>query len=234
MPQGYSSTHFTCLSGARLLIVMFITFEGPEGGGKSTQIKLLAERLRYAGHPVTTAREPGGTSVGDQIRDVLHSTANMNMAPTTELLLYSASRAQLVSEVIRPALMEGRVVLCDRFADSSMAYQGYGRGLDLEMLATLTAIATGGLMPDLTFLLDLDVESGLARRVERGEEMNRLDLEAVAFHRQVREGYHILAAADPARWVIVDAERPVETIQAELWATLTRHLKLAPALSGEE
>ncbi|HRO23914.1 MAG TPA: dTMP kinase, partial [Promineifilum sp.] len=153
---------------------MFITFEGPEGSGKSTQIRLLAEFLRARGLSVEVVREPGGTPIGDQVRHVLHDTANTAMSPEAEVLLYSASRAQLVSQRIRPSLAAGRVVLCDRYADSTMAYQGYGRGLDLGMLAALTEIATGGLKPDLTLLLDLDVSAGLSRRRVRGEEMNRL------------------------------------------------------------
>ncbi len=192
---------------------MFITFEGPEGSGKTTQIRLLAAYLRACGHDVVTAREPGGTPIGDQIRACLHDTANTAMSPTAEVLLYSASRAQLVAEVIRPALAAGRVVLCDRYADSTMAYQGYGRGLDRSMLATLTAIATGGLSPDLTLLLDMDVARGLTRRRDEGEEMNRLDLEAVEFHNRVRAGYLALAAAEPARWQRIDADAPVADVQ---------------------
>lgn len=195
---------------------MFITFEGPEGSGKSTQIRFLADSLQQAGLVVVTTREPGGTVIGDQIRAVLHDIANTAMAPTAELLLYSASRAQLVEESIRPALTNGSVVLCDRYADSSMAYQGYGRGLDREMLRALTAIATGGLAPDLTLLLDLDVARGLDRRRHEGEEMNRLDLEAIAFHERVREGYHALAAAEPSRWVVIDADRPLFQVAADI------------------
>jgi dTMP kinase len=193
---------------------MFITLEGPEGSGKSTQLRLLADFLRARGYSVVTTREPGGTSIGDQIRDILHDTANTAMSPTAEVLLYSASRAQLVAEVIRPALAAGHIILCDRYADSTMAYQGYGRGLDWAMLAELTAIATGGLTPDLTLLLDIDVAHGLARRREEGEEMNRLDLEEAAFHERVRAGYHALAAADSSRWVIIDADRPVKAVQS--------------------
>jgi dTMP kinase len=195
---------------------MFITLEGPEGGGKTTQLRLLAAFLREQGYDVVATREPGGTSIGDQIRCVLHDTANTAMSPTAELLLYAASRAQLVDQVIRPALAAGQVVLCDRYADSTLAYQGYGRGLDLAMLATLATIATGGLQPDLTLLLDLDVERGLARRRDEGEEMNRLDLETVAFHRRVRDGYLALCAADPARWRLIDAGRPAADVQGDI------------------
>lgn len=195
---------------------MFITLEGPEGAGKTTQLRALADFLRGCGHDVVTTREPGGTPIGDQIRHVLHDTANAAMSPTAEVLLYAASRAQLVAEVIQPALAAGRVVLCDRYADSTMAYQGYGRGLDRDALAALTAIATGGLRPDLTLLLDLDVARGLARRRDEGEEMNRLDLETIEFHRRVRAGYLALAAAEPARWQLIDADRPPAAIQADL------------------
>ncbi|MBX7252064.1 MAG: dTMP kinase [Candidatus Promineofilum sp.] len=195
---------------------MFITLEGPEGAGKTTQLRGLAEFLRGRGFHVVTTREPGGTAIGDQIRHVLHDTDNAAMSPTAEVLLYAASRAQLVAEVIRPALAAGHVVLCDRYADSTMAYQGYGRGLDRGNLAALTAIATGGLRPDLTLLLDLDVERGLARRRDMGEEMNRLDLETVEFHRRVREGYLALAAAEPARWLRIDADRPGDEVQSDL------------------
>ncbi|MFN2254206.1 MAG: dTMP kinase [Candidatus Promineifilaceae bacterium] len=195
---------------------MFITLEGPEGSGKSTQALMLAQFLSDNGFSVVTTREPGGTSIGHQIRGVLHDVANEEMESETEFLLYSASRAQLVREVIRPALLESKVVLCDRYADSSIAYQGYGRGLDLETLLAVTEFATGGLVPDLTLLLDIDVEQGLSRRIDGDEEMNRLDLQEIAFHQRVREGYHQLAAAGPERWVLVDAGRRPEEIQRDL------------------
>lgn len=195
---------------------MFITFEGPDGSGKTTQIRILASTLIEAGFSVVVTREPGGTAIGDQIRNVLHDTANTAMSSVAEVLLYSASRAQLVEELIRPALANGLIVLCDRYADSTMAYQGFGRGLDRGMLADLTAYATGGLKPDLTIYLDLDVSDGLARRRNEGEEMNRLDLEAVHFHERVRGGYRLLAAADPGRWITVDADRPAGEVATEI------------------
>jgi dTMP kinase len=195
---------------------MFITFEGPDGSGKTSQIGMLADHLRARGFTVVTTREPGGTAIGDQIRACLHDVANTAMAAETELLLYSASRAQLVREVIRPSLAAGHVVLCDRFADSSMAYQGYGRELNREQLALLTAVATGGLKPDLTILLDIDVERGLARRATNHEEMNRLDLETVAFHNRVRHGYHALVAQEPDRWRVVDADREETAVFADV------------------
>ena len=206
---------------------MFITLEGPEGAGKTTQLRALADFLRGCGYDVVTTREPGGTAIGDQIRHVLHDTANVAMSPTAEVLLYAASRAQLVAEVIQPALAAGRVVLCDRYADSTMAYQGYGRGLDRDALAALTAVATGGLRPDLTLLLDLDVARGLARRRDEGEEMNRLDLETIEFHRRVRTGYLALAAAEPARWQLIDADRPPAAIQDTLRRLVLERLSVS-------
>ncbi len=195
---------------------MFITFEGPEGSGKTTQIKLLTLFLQNQGFEIVATREPGGTSIGDQIRATLHAVENGEMQPVTEVLLYSASRAQLVRELIQPALQDGKIVLCDRYADSTLAYQGYGRGLNLPDLQALTKIATGGLKPDLTLFLDIDVEQGLARRISGGDEMNRLDLETVAFHQRVRAGYHELMQADPQRWVVVDANRPPDLVQIDL------------------
>lgn len=203
---------------------LFITFEGPEGSGKSSQIALLASFLQQRGFSVATTREPGGTPIGDEIRACVHNVANTAMTPTAEMLLYSASRAQLVGQVIRPSLAAGHIVLCDRFADSTIAYQGYGRGLNLEHLHQVTHIATGGLQPDITFLLDIDVEHGLARRTGGGLEMNRLDLEAVQFHQRVRDGYHQLAMVNPARWVVVDADRPLTAVQTDLQAALLRRL----------
>jgi dTMP kinase len=195
---------------------MFITFEGPEGSGKSTQIRLLADYLRENGRSVIATREPGGTAIGDQIRACLHDVNNTAMTAAAEILLYSASRAQLVAELVRPALTAGQIVLCDRYADSTMAYQGYGRGLDRNDLRQITQFATGGLLPDLTFLLDSEVERGLRRRLENDQEMNRMDRQTVAFYERVRQGYHELAAAAPGRWVIVDADRPVAEVQADL------------------
>lgn len=211
---------------------MFITFEGPDGSGKSTQIKLLTTYLQNKGWSVITTREPGGTPIGDQIRACLHDVNNTAMTPSAELLLYSASRAQLVGELIRPALAQGQIVLCDRYADSTLAYQGHGRGLDLASLHQITHFATGGLQPDLTLLLDLDVEAGLARRQSGGEEMNRLDREAVAFHQRVRQGYFQLVQADPQRWVVIDADRPVEAVQVEIRELVRGRIRQARFCEG--
>lgn len=204
---------------------MFITFEGPDGSGKSTQIKLLAERLRAEGYNVLLTREPGGTEIGEQIRAVLHDLKNKAMHPRTELLLYSAARAQLVEQVIRPHLAAGGLVLSDRYYDSTLAYQGYGHGLDLAALRKITAFATGGLTPDLTLLLDLDAELGLQRRQANAAEWNRLDDYALAFHRRVRAGYHELMQLEPERWVKFDAARSVEELRAEIWNVVSRRLQ---------
>ncbi len=195
---------------------MFITFEGPEGSGKSSQIGLLKTFLESKGIDVLATREPGGTSIGDQIRNCLHDVNNEEMMSETEFLLYSASRAQLVREVIEPALQQGKIVLCDRFADSTIAYQGYGRKLPLKVLRKITNFATGGLQPDLTLLLDIDVARGLARRIDGDAEMNRLDLEEIAFHTRVRDGYHQLRQVDPERWCVVDADRSADIVQQDL------------------
>ncbi|HID61922.1 MAG TPA: dTMP kinase [Anaerolineae bacterium] len=207
---------------------LFITFEGPDGSGKTTQAQLLYEYLQKRGYPVLLTREPGGTGIGDQIREVLHSLENTGMLPRTEILLYSASRAQLVGQIIRPHLARGAIVLCDRYADSTLAYQGYGHGLDLQVLQVITTFATGGLKPDLTIYLDIDVEEGLRRKLaayQAGEaEWNRMDQQELAFHRRVREGYLQMAAAEPERWVVIEAAQPPEvaqrTIRAEVEAKL--------------
>ncbi len=199
---------------------MFITLEGPDGSGKTTQVRLLAEWLQEQGYPVVLVREPGGTAIGERIRDVLHDPAHTGMTPWAEVFLYCAARAQLVAEVVRPALAAGQTVLCDRYADSTLAYQGYGRGLDLEALRLVLHLATGGLTPDLTFYLDISPEEGLARRRAGGGEWNRLDQETVEFHRRVRAGYLELAGQEPRRWIVVDAARPVEAVQADLRALL--------------
>lgn len=203
---------------------MFITLEGPDGSGKTTQIQLLFDALEKHGHNVLLTREPGGTRIGDLVRTVLHDPVNVEMVPAAEILLYSASRAQLVAQVIRPALAAGAIVLCDRYADSTMAYQGYGRQLDLEALSQITAFATGGLKPDLTLLLDVDVETGLERRLKGGDEWNRMDQQTLDFHQRTREGYFKLAAADPGRWVRVDASGPTGQVAAAVWSIVVKAL----------
>jgi len=204
---------------------LFITFEGPDGSGKTTQARLLAARLRGQGHDVIYVREPGGTAIGDQIRQIVHDVRNVEMQPRAELLLYSASRAQLVEQVIRPHLARGGIVVCDRYADSSLAYQGYGRGLDLDMVQRIQAFATGGLTPDLTFYLDLDVEEGLRRRLASRAEWNRLDDQELDFHRRVREGYARLIAADTTgRWRVINAARSVDEVHADIWRTVKKFL----------
>ena len=203
---------------------LFITLEGPDGSGKTTQARLLAEWLAAQGYPLLTTREPGGTRIGETIRDVLHDCAHTEMAPQAEILLYSASRAQHVAEVIRPALAAGKLVLCDRYFDSTYAYQGYGRGLPLTALRTITDFAVQGLIPDLTLYLDVSPEVGLQRRALSGEAMNRLDREALAFHERVRAGYLELVAGEPSRWRIIDAQRPPEDVQQALRTLLAGYL----------
>jgi dTMP kinase len=210
---------------------LFITFEGPDGSGKTTQAQLLYEYLQERGYPVFLTREPGGTGIGDQIREVLHSLENTEMLPQTEILLYSASRAQLVGQIIRPHLARGEIVLCDRYADSTLAYQGYGHGLDLQVLQVITTFATGGLKPDLTIYLDIDVEEGLRRKLaayEAGEaEWNRMDQQEIAFHRRVREGYLQMAAAEPERWVVIEAAQPEDVAQQAIRAKVEAKLPVA-------
>ena len=209
---------------------MFITFEGPDGCGKSSQVPLLAEFLRQRGYDVLTTREPGGTAIGDQIRAILADMDNTAMRPRTEMLLFQASRAQHVEEVIVPALEQGRVVLCDRFADSTLAYQGYGHQKDLGVIREIIDYATGGLTPDLTFLLDLsDVRIGLQRRAVGGGEWNRLDAMQVAFHQRVREGYYRLVEEQPERWEVIDAEQTFESVQADLRRLTLKRLPVQPS-----
>ncbi len=198
----------------------FITLEGPEGSGKTTQICLLRAYLEERGIGVLTTREPGGTAIGDQVRAIVHDLRNEGMLPRTEVLLYSASRAQLVGQVIRPALEKGLTVLCDRFAESTLAYQGYGRGLDRAALQQITDFAADGLRPDLVIYLDLPVEVGLERKRlaherERGE-WTRMDQQEVSFYERVRAGYLAMAALEPDRWCIIDAQQPVEVLQVEI------------------
>jgi dTMP kinase len=208
---------------------MFITFEGPDGGGKTTQVQQIAVLLRAAGYNVLLTREPGGTAIGEEIRDILHDLQHTAMSPRAELLLYSAARAQIVDEAIKPHLASGGLVICDRFFDSTMAYQGYGHGLDLDVLRTITQFATGGLRPMLTFFLDIRPEDGLQRRlsaVAKGEEWTRLDAMAMAFHQRVRDGYLKLIEAEPERWVRIDAAQPVAKVQADILAVLEQRLGL--------
>jgi dTMP kinase len=201
-----------------------ITFEGPDGSGKTGQLKILVKELIKAGYPVLHTREPGGTSIGDQIRATLLDLKNTAMVDRTEALLYQAARAQLVDELIQPHLSSGGIVLCDRYADSTLAYQGYGHQKSIESLKDIINYATGGLRPDLTILLDLEPEVGLQRRLDAGG-LNRLDAYEIDFHHRVREGYLELVKADPDRWVVVDADQPFETVQKELREILLTYIK---------
>ena len=203
---------------------MFITLEGPDGSGKTRQIPLLAEFLTGKGYSVFSAREPGDTLIGEQIRNILMDHKNTSMHPRTETLLFCAARAQIVEEVIKPHLSQGDIVLLDRYADSTLAYQGYGHQNDLELIKKLLAFATGGLTPDLTFLLDIDPRVGLERRQEGGGEWNRLDAYQLQYHQRVRQGYLEMARSDPKRWRIVDANQPPDVVQSHLQDSLLSYL----------
>ncbi|MDE3076607.1 MAG: dTMP kinase [Chloroflexota bacterium] len=194
----------------------FITFEGPEGAGKSTQLRLLAPWLEQQGFEVVVTREPGGTAVGDRIRGVLFAPEDANILGLTEAFLMNAARAQHVRELLQPALQAGKVVLCDRYADATLAYQGYARGLDLAVLRQLIAIATDGLAPNLTVYLDVPVEIGLARKRRGhgdGEELNYLDRMSAQFHQRLAQGYKALIAEEPGRWQVVDATASPDDVQ---------------------
>ena len=198
---------------------LFLTLEGPEGSGKSTQIRFLGSALQKAGYSVVYTREPGGTKMAEAIRKTLLSAASKEpITPETEALLVLAARSQHVVHRIQPALARGSIVLCDRFADSTFAYQGFGRGLSLSWLKLANRAATGGLMPDFTLLLDVPASIGLARRRRAHGNQNRLDRESATFHQRVRQGFLTLASRAPRRIRVVNADRPVEVVRAHVEA----------------
>jgi dTMP kinase len=201
---------------------LFITLEGPDGSGKTTQAKLLAERLRREGYDVLETVEPGGTRIGQQIRSILLNAANQELRPTTELLLMFAARAQNVDEWIVPALDQGRIVVCDRFTDSSIAYQGAGRGLGTETVLAVDRIACRGLVPDLTVCVDIDTETGLERahsrnRTNRGASESRLDEQSLDFHQKARAAYYELARREPERFHMIDGSGSPEEVAERVW-----------------
>lgn len=210
---------------------MFVTFEGSDGSGKTTQIHLLADHLLAAGRAVLTTREPGGTRIGDGIRQLLLDLAHTEMHARAETLLFNAARAQIVTEVIRPALAAGKTVLCDRFADSTLAYQGYGHQQDIAELQRLIAYATGGLRPDLTVYLDLPPEDGIRRNRGRADgDWNRLDAQALSFYQRVEAGYRHLIAQQPERWAVIDASRSRDEVHHAVVRAVQRKLPaLAPS-----
>ena len=206
---------------------LFITFEGPEGAGKTTQIRLLEERLKEQEYDVLTTREPGGTQLGEKLRTMLMEFQDEDITAEAELMMFSASRIQHVKRVILPFLKRGGVVLCDRFVDSTVAYQGYARRLDMDVILTLNDFAVCGRYPDLTIVLDLDVEVGLARTRERahGAVVNdRIEAESRAFHSAVRNGFLDIARKEPGRVKVFNADRPVELVQADVWWEVTHAL----------
>ena len=202
-----------------MTVALFVTFGGPEGSGKSTQIQRLAAALEAQGLAVLATREPGGTAIGNAVRAVVLNPAHTEMSLRAETLLFNAARAQIVDQVIRPALAAGQIVLCDRYADSTLAYQGYGHGQDLASLRRLGDYATGGLLPQATVYLDIDVREGLRRKkAGAAEEWNRMEDKTLAYHQAVRRGYLELAAASPERWLVIDADQSIEAIHQAIWA----------------
>jgi dTMP kinase len=208
---------------------IFITFEGMDGSGKSTQMKRLAERLRAEGREVLENYEPGGTPIGGQIRRILLDSANQELCPTTELLLYFACRAQNVEQSILPALRRGAIVLSDRFTDSTLAYQGMGRGLGAQVVRDLDRISCHGLVPDLTILIDIDLETSLERAQTRNrattDSQTRMDDQAVEFHRRVHDAYARMAAEEPRRFVVVDGRADVEAVARAVWQAVRSRIE---------
>ncbi len=201
---------------------LFITFEGGEGSGKSTQARALHRRLLKSAVPAVLTREPGGTALGERISRWLKWGGVSGVAPEAELMLFNASRAQLIAQVIKPGLEAGKVVICDRFADSTIAYQGYGRGLDLELVRMVNRAAVREVRPDLTILMDLPAEVGMARR--QGRKPDRFELEDTAFHGRVREGYLKLTGEEPDRWRVLDAAQPKARVALAIWQEVSRLL----------
>lgn len=201
----------------------FITFEGPDGAGKTTQINKVAGKLRQLGKKVTVTREPGGTKLGEAIRNILLDPQQNNLCSEAEVLLYAAARAQHVVEVIKPALAEGKIVLCDRFLDSSIAYQGFGRKLDLDIIQTVNRYAVAGIKPDLTVLLDVPVTVGLQRIKSKGG-LDRIESEKLVFHEQVRQGFYQLSRQEPDRFRVIDASRPVDVVSRQVWQVVAERL----------
>jgi dTMP kinase len=190
---------------------LFISLEGLDGSGKTTQFHRLVEALRARGCDVLALREPGGTAIGEQVRDILHDHKHAEMDARAELLLYCASRAQLIAQRIQPHLQSGGVVVCDRFADTTLAYQGYGRGLEMSLLRILLSFATHGEKPDMTLYFEVPVEISLARRA-KGEEFNRMDAQSIEFYRRAAQGYRELVLAEPERWCVVDATQSIDVV----------------------
>jgi dTMP kinase len=201
-------------------MALFITFEGGEGCGKSIQAKLLYRRLHKLAVPVLLTHEPGVTSLGKRIERLLKWIQNVDISPIAELLMFNVSRAQLVKEVITDALQSNRTVICDRFYDSTTAYQGYGRGVDIKTVKTVNSIATGGLTPNLTVFLDIPPEEGFRRK--ENDRPDRFETESMDFHKRVREGYLEMAGAEPKRWLIVDGSQSREVIAGIIWKHVSR------------
>jgi dTMP kinase len=210
---------------------LFITLEGGEGTGKSTQIARLAAEFSSRGLIVTSLREPGGTPLGDRVREILLDPAMAGMSHWAEVFLYEASRAELVDAVILPALDRGEVVLCDRFTDSTLAYQGFARGLDLDALRALNERATHGLEPDVTVLIDVEPSVGLGRATAQGP-ADRLEAEGFAFHEAVRAGFLVLAAEEPGRFVVADGSGSPDEVAAEVWSEVSQRPKISSVLHG--
>lgn len=203
-------------------MALFITFEGGEGSGKSVQARILYRRLTRLAIPVMLTHEPGGTALSQKLARLLKWAQNTGIAPLTELLMFNASRAQLVAEVIQPNLQAGKVVICDRYSDSTFAYQSYGRGLDLKLVRTINDAAKGGVAPTLTILLDVPAEEGLNRK--RNKKPDRFEKESLAFHHRVREGYLKMAASELQRWLVIDACQPKEKIAELIWQRVSQLL----------